>query len=80
MNTIMTVVSRPHQGASSTKIFSKQVRRRKLNILVKKTDISMVCINLGLQEPSEEVGLGWVPGGSKYLMRKYDWRILEVYI
>ena len=22
----------------------------------------------------EKVGLGWVPGGSKYLLRRYDWR------
>ena len=30
---------------------------------------------LGLQVPSEKVGLGWVPGGSKYLLRRYlDWR------
>ena len=28
---------------------------------------------LGLQVPFEKVGLGWVPGGFKYILRRYWW-------
>ena len=34
-------------------------------------------ITLGLQVPSEKVGLGSVPGGSKYLLRRGSW-LLDV--
>ena len=29
--------------------------------------------SLRIQVPSKKVGLGWVPGGSKDLLRRYDW-------
>ena len=34
--------------------------------------IPQVPLPPGLQALPEKVGLGWVPGGSKYLLRRYD--------
>ena len=34
---------------------------------------------IGIQVPSQKVGLGWVPGGSKCLLRRYDWSPRDTY-